>query len=150
VNVSFQYGTTTAYGSSSVAQKTGPDNGSDALSAPLTGLPAGTTIHYRAVAVSDFGTFAGADQTLTTNSSPPPPPTPPGPGTASVRNATVSGTTASVRVTCAGAAGATCGPSRHQLKVTLGIAQALGNGRTNTVSTQRVTFKAPKRRHRRR
>ena len=204
VNASFQYGTTTAYGQSTGAQKTGPDNASDAFSAPLTGLPAGTTIHYRAVAVSDFGTFVGADQTLTTSS--PPPPGQPGPGTALTRHATVSGTTASVRVSCAGAAGATCRltfkltvtetlrghkliavtartvrktrkvvvlgstsvtlgagqtrtvriglgntgrsllASRHQLKVTLRITQALGNGRTKTVSTQTVTFKAPKRR----
>ena len=39
-----------------------------AFTAALTGLPAGTTVHYRAVASSDFGTFTGADQTLTTGS----------------------------------------------------------------------------------
>jgi hypothetical protein len=108
VNASFQYGTTTAYGLSTAAQKTGPDNVADAFSAQLTGLPAGSTIHYRAVAVSDFGTFAGADQTLTTSSPPPPPPPPPGPGRTSVGHPKVSGTTASARVSCTGAAGAVC------------------------------------------
>ena len=62
---------------STAAQKTGPDDTADQFTAQLTGLPAGTTIHYRAVAVSDFGTFVGADQTLTTESSAPPAPTPP-------------------------------------------------------------------------
>ena len=43
------------------------------FTAQLNGLPAATTIHYRAVAVSDFGTFVGADQTLKTASSEPTP-----------------------------------------------------------------------------
>ena len=58
-------------------------------------------IHYRAVATSDFGTFAGPDQTFRTNSNPPPPPTPK-PGHASFGHVSVSGTTASVRVSCSG------------------------------------------------
>jgi hypothetical protein len=119
VTVSFQYGTTTAYGLSTAAQTTGPDDAADAFSAPLTGLPSATTIHYRAVAVSDFGTFAGTDQTLTTNTppqpqpTPPPPPPPPpapapGPGKVSAGHLTVSGNTASVRVSCTGVAGSKC------------------------------------------
>jgi hypothetical protein len=103
VNTSFQFGTTTAYGQSTAAQKTGPDNTVDQVVAQLTGLPAGTTIHYRAVAVSDFGTFLGADQTLTTQS-----PAPPGPGHTSVGHARVSGTTARVPVSCTGTTGSTC------------------------------------------
>jgi hypothetical protein len=103
VNVSFQFGTTTAYGQSTPVQKTGPDNTDDQFSAQLAGLPAGTTIHYRAIATSDFGTFAGVDRTLMTQS-----PAPPGAGHTSVGHARVSGTTASVPVACTGAAGATC------------------------------------------
>jgi hypothetical protein len=66
-------------------------------------------IHYRVVAVSDFGTFVGADETLTTASTPPAP----GPGGTSIGHvkvsaARVSGSTASVRVSCTGPAGATC------------------------------------------
>lgn len=95
-SVSFQFGTTTAYGQSTAAQTTGPDNAADAFSAALTGLPAGTTIHYRAVATDDFGTQVGADQTLTTQS------VPVVAGKASVGRARVSGTTASVPITCKG------------------------------------------------
>ena len=73
----------------------------------LTGLPAGTTIHYRAVAVSDFGTFVGADETLTTS----PVVSPPLVGIATAGHAKVSGTTALVRVACAGAPGAQCNVS---------------------------------------
>jgi hypothetical protein len=105
VKVSFQFGMTTGYGQSTTAQTLAPSNVATPFSGQLTGLPAGTTIHYRAVAATDFGTFVGADQTLTT--SPTPPPSPPA-GTATVGHATVSGTTAAVRITCTGAPGAQC------------------------------------------
>jgi hypothetical protein len=101
VNASFQFGTTTAYGQSTAAQTLGADNASDPFAAALTGLPAGTVIHYRAVATSDFGTVVGADQTLKTGTTPPPPPVQP--GKASVGRARVTGTTASVKITCKGA-----------------------------------------------
>jgi len=109
-NVAFQFGTTTNYGSQTTAQKLGPDDTADSFTGSLTGLPAGTLIHYRAVATSDFGTVVGPDQTLTTTAASPPPPPPPGPSDGSVKfgKASVSGTTASVRVGCSGAAGATC------------------------------------------
>ena len=84
MKVSFQYGTTTAYGQSDRGAVDRGEQRSDAVRGELTGLPAGTTIHYRAVAVSDFGTFVGADQTLTTASAPPPSP---GPTTAASRHA---------------------------------------------------------------
>jgi hypothetical protein len=104
VKVSFQFGTSTAYGQSTAVQTLAPGNVATPFTEALTGLPAGTTVHYRAVATSDFGTFAGADQTLTT-STPTPPPTV---GTATVGHAKVTGTTAAVRVTCTGAPGAQC------------------------------------------
>jgi hypothetical protein len=66
VSVFFQYGPTTAYGQATTPQSTGPSNVATSFAAQLTGLAAAATIHYRAVAVSDFGTFLGADQTLTT------------------------------------------------------------------------------------
>jgi hypothetical protein len=65
--VYFQFGTTTAYGSTTAAQKTGPDDTSDTFAAFISGLPSGTTIHYRAVAQTDFRTFTGADATFTTS-----------------------------------------------------------------------------------
>jgi hypothetical protein len=108
VNASFEFGTTTAYGSSTAAQKLGPNNAATPFSAQLTGLPSGTTIHYRAVVTSDFGTFVGADQTLTTTSQTPPPPPPAGSGHASIGHVTVSGNTASVPASCSGSTGQTC------------------------------------------
>ena len=42
----------------------------------MTGLPAGT-LHYRAVAITDFGTFAGPDATVEIPAATTPPPTPP-------------------------------------------------------------------------
>jgi hypothetical protein len=108
INASFEFGTTTAYGSSTAAQKLGPNNAATPYSAQLTGLPEGTTIHYRAVVTSDLGTFVGADQTLTTGSTPPPPPPPAGSGHASIGHVNVSGNTASVPATCSGSTGQTC------------------------------------------
>ena len=141
VNVSFQFGTTTAYGGTTPAQKTGTDSPS-AFSAALTGLPANTTIHYRIVATSDFGPTVGQDQTLKTNAIPPNPK----PGHASFGRVSVSGTTASVRASCSGnsvdscrlsfkltvtetlrgrkiiAVGARARPKRHKITVTVGRA----------------------------
>jgi hypothetical protein len=194
--VAFQFGTSTAYGQSTPAQTTGPDNAADAFSAALTGLPAGTTIHYRAVETSDFGTQAGADQTLTTQSPTPPPQ----PGKASAGHARVSGTTASVRISCKGDTSCTVSlkltvietfrghklvavtarkaklkhktvvvgtakatvkaghtktvriglnrtgrkllAARHRLTAKLTVTQRIA-GRNRTISTQKVTFKAP-------
>jgi hypothetical protein len=100
-SVGFQFGTTTAYGQSTPAQMTGPDTSSDSFTAALSGLAAGTTIHYRAVANGDFGTQFGADQTLTTSSASVPAGTVV-PGKASVGRTRVSGTTAWVSITCRG------------------------------------------------
>jgi hypothetical protein len=66
VDVFFEYGTTTAYGQTTAVERTGPNQGATPFSATLTGLPARTRIHYRAVAVSDFGKFVGGDRTLKT------------------------------------------------------------------------------------
>ena len=194
-SVSFQFGATTAYGQSTAVQLTGPDNAADTFSSALTGLPAGTTIHYRAVATSDFGTQVGADQTLSTQSLP---------GRASVGHAKVKGTIVSVPISCKGdtsckvslkltvtetlrghkviavsarkakvthktivlgTAAATIRAgrvatvklglnrtgrhllaARHRLTAKLTVTQRVG-GRNRTISTQKVTFKAPKSRH---
>ena len=74
--VSFQFGTTTAYGQTTAASAIAPTNTAVSFQAPLTGLPPSTTLHYRAVATTDFGVKLGPDQTLTTASVPPPPPPP--------------------------------------------------------------------------
>ncbi len=71
--VSFQFGATNAYGQTTAAQRTGPQNGATPFAAQLSGLAPGTTIHYRALVRSDFAVSAGADQTLTAASPPPAP-----------------------------------------------------------------------------
>jgi hypothetical protein len=118
VSVSFQYGTTTAYGQTTATQSSGTGDSAMPFASQITGLPAATTVHYRAVAVSDFGTFFGDDQTLstttpTTPSTTVPPgvlPSPPGVivGKATASKPAISGTTARVRVSCSGPASATC------------------------------------------
>ena len=125
-SVSFQFGTTPVYGQSTAPQLTGPDNAADTFSAALTGLPVGTTIHYRAVATSDFGTQVGADQTLTTQSPPPVIP-----GRASVRHARVKGTTVSVPISCTGATSCTV-----SLKLT--VTETLRRHKVIAVSARRA------------
>ncbi|HEX4186607.1 MAG TPA: alkaline phosphatase family protein [Solirubrobacteraceae bacterium] len=63
----FDYGTSTAYGSS-VACSSTPGAGSSAVavSAAVSGLNANTSYHFRLVAANAGGTRTGADQTLTT------------------------------------------------------------------------------------
>ena len=67
--VTFEYGTTTAYGTSVTADQS-PVTGSTptAVSKTITGLTAETTYHYRAVGSNSEGTIEGADQTFTTRS----------------------------------------------------------------------------------
>ena len=63
----FEFGTTNAYGASTV--KGGPigaDDASHSVNAVLTGLTAGMTYHFRAVAVNEFGMTEGPDETFKT------------------------------------------------------------------------------------
>jgi hypothetical protein len=136
VKVSFEFGTTTAYGQSTAGETTTPNNAATVFTSSLTGLPAGTTIHYRAVAASDFGAFVGGDQTLTTTSPLPPPPPSPGSGTASVGHASVSGTRARVRVSCSGPTGATC-----RLALELTVKEALAGHKLISVTARRKVTK---------
>jgi phosphodiesterase/alkaline phosphatase D-like protein len=71
--VTFEYGETTAYGSSAAGSPS-PVSGSTstAVTAALSGLIPGTTYHYRVVASSTNGTTEGADQTFTTAAPPVP------------------------------------------------------------------------------
>jgi alpha-tubulin suppressor-like RCC1 family protein len=63
----FEYGLTTAYGSTASVSLS-PDNGTavQTVSAALTGLTPGGTYHYRLTATNSLGTFNGADRTLIT------------------------------------------------------------------------------------
>ncbi|WP_187369403.1 hypothetical protein [Baekduia soli] len=64
--VRFEFGATTAYGNQTADQVLGAGVVPAAFATDLGGLPAGSTIHYRAVALTDFGTFAGPDRVLVT------------------------------------------------------------------------------------
>jgi hypothetical protein len=63
--LSFQYGTTTSYGSTvSIAGQSG--DGVRSIQAALPNLQPGTTYHYRVVGTNSGGTVSGADRTVTT------------------------------------------------------------------------------------
>jgi hypothetical protein len=63
----FEYGLTTAYGSSTPAQPiAGSTVNATRVTAPLAGLKANTTYHYRLVASNSAGTTQGADMVVTT------------------------------------------------------------------------------------
>jgi hypothetical protein len=118
--VHFDYGTSTAYGQSTAPQLLPPAGGvSTPFSASLAGLPAGTAIHYRAVAQTDFGTVDGADETFTTASSPPPPAV----AVLASGTATVAGGRAGVKLVCLGASGERCDGT---LKLTLRVRVTTG------------------------
>lgn len=65
--VTFEYGTTTSYGSTTTAIQS-PVTGNTLVnvSAEITGLLPGTTYHYRVVTVNSIGTTYGEDKTFTT------------------------------------------------------------------------------------
>ena len=67
----FDYGTSDAYGSSTADQAVDPGLADRAVSAALSGLPVGATIHYRVVVTTQDGTSAGADRTFATPAPPP-------------------------------------------------------------------------------
>ncbi len=111
VNAHIEFGTTTAYGSRTADQKLGPNTGADSFAADLSGLPAGTLIHYRAVASTDFGTVAGADRTLVTATpvpSPTPTPAPRPSGHLGIGGGTLKLSHGAVKVRLSCPAGTTC------------------------------------------
>jgi len=62
----FEYGTTTAYGSSTPTTNAGSGTSVLAVNTSVTGLTSGTPYHYRLRATNSGGTAFGADQTFTT------------------------------------------------------------------------------------
>ena len=63
----FQYGLTTAYGSTTTAASAGSGFTAVPESASLTGLTLGTVYHFRVTATNAAGTSNGADATFTTS-----------------------------------------------------------------------------------
>jgi hypothetical protein len=75
----FEYGSTSAYGSTTSTVGAGSGTGAVAAGATLSGLSPSTTYHYRLVATNAGGATKGADKTFTSAAPPPPAPTPPSP-----------------------------------------------------------------------
>ena len=63
---SFQYGTTTSYGSQTPTRNAGGGSNPVNVTATPSGLTPGTLYHYRLTATSSSGTTSGSDQTFTT------------------------------------------------------------------------------------
>ena len=70
VRVHFDFGATAAYGATTTAETLGVAVVPAPFDAQVTGA-AGSTVHYRAVAASDFTTIAGADATVSIVNQPP-------------------------------------------------------------------------------
>jgi hypothetical protein len=64
--VTFEYGTTNAYGTTTTGIDVGSGNANVPVSVPITGLVNGTTYHYRVVAQTSTTTVDGADATFLT------------------------------------------------------------------------------------
>lgn len=66
----FEFGATTSYGSRTPTRSAGAGTAAAAVSESVTGLPAGSTFHYRLVVSSDAGNVGGSDATVTTGAAP--------------------------------------------------------------------------------
>ena len=62
----FEWGTSLSYGTRLATRSAGSGTTAVAVSAPLSGLSAGTTYHFRLVATNSAGTTTGADVVFTT------------------------------------------------------------------------------------
>lgn len=62
----FEYGTTTAYGSATLARNAGAGTSSKAVAARIVGLAANMTYHFRIAATNALGTTDGPDETFHT------------------------------------------------------------------------------------
>ena len=67
----FEYGTTSAYGTSTATANAGSGSSAVTVDAMLTGLAQGTVYHFRIVATSSAGTSNGNDRTVTIGTAPP-------------------------------------------------------------------------------
>jgi hypothetical protein len=134
-NVFFQYGPTAAYGQATAIQASGPADSSVAFSAAVAGLAAGTTLHYRVVATTDFGTFAGADQSVTTRVTAAPAAVVVSP-TVTLGAVKVSGTRVAVHAVCTGSTGTTC-----QMRLALSVSETLRRNKVVAVSARKARRK---------
>jgi hypothetical protein len=157
-NCRIEYGTSVSYGAQVPCSPTHPGTGTSAVAvtAALSGLTANTTYHFRIVAVNVGGTTNGADNTFITSPMPPPtcetdaslcpkPPTPtcatdpslcPKPAIGKLiapSKATVANGKTKLKLTCTGAATATC-------KGKLALTAKVGKGnKAKTIKVGTVT-----------
>ena len=107
--VSFQYGTSTAYGTTTAAQPIGATSAGASFAVGVAGLAARITYHYRIVITNAVGTALGADRTFTTAAAPSPTQTPMGGGTSPTLTASSNpargGSAILVTLTCEQAGG---------------------------------------------
>jgi phosphodiesterase/alkaline phosphatase D-like protein len=123
--VTFEYGETPAYGTTVTATPSPVTGTSDtAVSAALAGLVAGTTYHYRVVAVSANGNTPGSDQTFTTAANPPP--------------VATTGTSSGISTTAATLSG-TVNANGSSTTVTFEYGETLAYGTTVTATPSPVT-----------
>lgn len=67
---SFDYGTSTSYGSQTPSRSAGSSTSAQHVAVAISGLEAGRVYHFRVVATSDAGTSVGKDASFTTKSAP--------------------------------------------------------------------------------
>src|SRR5947209_8290428 len=89
----FQWGPTSGYGHETTLTNAGSGTTSSAVNATVTGLTAGTTYHFRIIAMNSGGTSVGADQSFTTTGTAPPPSPPPSAKTGTATNVGQAGAT---------------------------------------------------------
>jgi hypothetical protein len=139
-SVSFQYGTTTAYGSQTAAQGIGATTRGASFAASVAGLSPGTTYHFREVVTNAAGTAAGADRTFTTQSPMTPMSGPNTPGSPSATLTVKHLGGRRFRVHCAGApCQGTLVATAHSGKRTVVVAKA--KLKLDAGGTEKVTLK---------
>lgn len=90
----FEWGVTTAYGSSSPSSPAGNGTKNVPVEAKVEGLLPGTVYHYRLSAANQLGGTSGTDRTFRTDGHPPPDATTGPPSQVGLREATVTGSVA--------------------------------------------------------
>jgi phosphodiesterase/alkaline phosphatase D-like protein len=122
--VTFEWGTSTSYGSTvSASPGTVTGNSNTAVSAVLSGLTSGTTYHYRVKAVNSNGTTYGADMTFFTDAAGP-----------------TATTQAATNITATGATlNGTVNANNNSTTVTFEWGPSAGYGRTATADQSPVT-----------
>ncbi len=135
--VEFQYGTTSAYGTTTAVQTVGATVAQAPFTAAVTGLTPGTTYHFRIVVKNAVGTAFGADETLTTASpavssrTGPPPPAPVLLAIVGAPRPAASGTSLALTLSCKDAG--TC-----HVTVTATTTERLHHGRVVALSASRT------------